>query len=259
MPDYVSIDDAREMTGLRLVLTAFPGPPWSEAAKAVFQGKGIPYTPVAQVPIQTNAALLEWTGFQNAPIAVYDDEPARAGWTDLLFLAERLSPEPGLIPDDPYERALMFGLAHELCGQDGFAWNRRYRMIWDALDSKGRGGIDRDLAAYLIDRYGYSQDLALRAPRRIKDILELISAQFRRQRERGREHLIGERLSALDLYWATFMSLVRPFEGDLCPMPEGLRRSYTIEDPELLDAIDPGLFALRERIYRDYLVLPIDS
>lgn len=247
------------MRGLRLVLTAFPGPPWSEAAKAVFHVKGIPYTPVAQVPSQTNTALLAWTGFQNAPIAVYEDEPPSVAWTDLLFLAERLAPQPSLIPTDPADRALMFGLAHELCGQDGFAWNRRHRMIWDALDPAGRGGIDRELAEYLVERYRYSEALALRAPRRIKEILALVSTQYRRQAQRGSDYLIGDCLSALDLYWATFMSLVRPFEGELCPMPEGLRHSYTIEDPELLAAIDSGLWAHRERIYDEHLVLPIKS
>lgn len=259
MPAYVPIDEARGLDGLRLVLTAFPGPPWSEAAKAVFQVKGIDYTPVAQVPMQTNAALLEWTGFENAPIAIHNDEPALVGWSDILFLAERLAPEPGLIPADPADRALMFGLAHELCGRDGFAWNRRYHMISDALDPAGRGGIDPQLADYLAQRYGYSEALAPRASRRVKEILTLISAQHRRQAERGRTYLIGEHLSALDLYWATFMSLVRPFEGELCPMPDELRHSYTVEDPELLDAIDPGLWTHRQRIYDEFLVLPIDS
>ena len=57
--------------------------------------------PVAQQPMVTNDALLAWTGHENAPIAVYENEKARAGWAEILFLAERLAPEPRLIPTAP--------------------------------------------------------------------------------------------------------------------------------------------------------------
>lgn len=45
--EYVSIAQARRLSGLRLVLGAYTVPgPWREACKALFHVKGIPYTPV---------------------------------------------------------------------------------------------------------------------------------------------------------------------------------------------------------------------
>jgi glutathione S-transferase len=245
------------MEGLRLVVTAVPGPPWSESAKAVFHVKRIPYVPVAQQPGVTNEALRAWTGHDNAPIAVYGRERPRTGWAEILFLAERLAPEPPLIPTDPEERALLFGLAHEICGEDGLGWNRRHLMIRDAL--AGRPGIPRAVAEYLAPRYDYNEEAARRAPGRIAEILRLLAAQFRRQRHQGRNVLLGDRLSALDLYWACFAALLRPLPEPDCPMPDWLRESYTAKDPEILDALDPALLEHRDRIYRQFLPLPVDS
>src|SRR5258705_7940451 len=99
MAVYIDIEAAKQMRGLRLVFTAgMPGAPWTEAAKAVFEVKEIPFARVAQRPGVTDAALREWTGHANAPVAIYDDERARSGWLEILHLAERLAPPPRLIP-----------------------------------------------------------------------------------------------------------------------------------------------------------------
>jgi glutathione S-transferase len=259
MPKWVEIEDAKRMGGLRLVLTAdIGGPPWTEAAKAVFHVKKIPYAPVAQRPMATNQALLDWTGHENAPIAVYENEKARAGWTEILHLAERLAPEPSLIPPDEEDRIRFFGLANEICGEDGFAWNKRHLMVKDALDPKGRTGVPREIAVYLGERYGYAEAAAARAPGRMRDVLGALSEQLRTQRASGKRFLVGDALSALDLYWASFAALVAPLPQEVCPMPDWLRAAYTIEDREILSAMDPGLLRHRDEIYRDFLVLPMD-
>jgi glutathione S-transferase len=256
MVEYVPIEKAKAMRGLRLVLTSIPGPPWTEAAKAVFHVKRIPYVPVAQQPVVTNDALQEWTGHSNAPIAVYDDERPRAGWAEILFLAERLAPDPPLIPADAEDRVRFFGLAHEICGDDGLGWNRRHLMVKEGLEAKSRGGPP-GIADYLASRYGYSAAAAARAPGRIADIFRVLSRQLRGQAEHGRPFLVGDRLSALDLYWATFAVLVRPLPAALCALPDWLRKAYTMEDRSMLDALDASLLEHRDRIYRAYLELPI--
>jgi glutathione S-transferase len=85
----------------------------------------------------------------------------------------------------------------------------------------------------------------------------VLSKQLRSQAGRGRPFLVGDRLSALDLYWATFAVLVRPLPPDLCALPDWLRKTYTMEDRSMLDALDPSLLGHRDRIYRAYLELPI--
>ena len=257
MPNYVPIDEAKAMSGLRLVLTAIPGPPWTEAAKAVFHVKRIPYVPVAQQPMVTNDALRAWTGHENAPIAVYENEKARAGWAEILFLAERLVPEPRLIPPAPEDRILMFGLAHEICGEDGLGWNRRHVMVSDAYERQH--GVSKDIGDYLAVRYGYGAAAAKRAPARVAEILRSLAKQLRAQRERGRRFLVGDSLSALDLYWATFAVLLQPLPPAECPMPDFLRTSYTVGDGPIKDALDPALLEHRDRIYREHLALPIDG
>jgi glutathione S-transferase len=258
MPKYVPIETAKTTPGMRLVLTAIAGAPWTEAAKAVFHVKRIPYVPVAQMPVETNDALRAWTGHENAPIAVYENEKPRAGWAEILFLVERLAPEPRLIPANPEDRVRMFGLAHELCGEDGLAWNRRYQMISGAMNPGG-GAVPKPIGEYLASKYGFSEADAARAPARVAEILATMSRQYRAQQERGRRFLIGESLSALDLYWATFAAIVDPLPPDHCPMPDWLRNAYKVVDPAVTSALDPGLLAHRERIYREYLPLPIDA
>jgi len=87
MAEYVEVETARTLPGLRLVLTAgAPGAPWTEAAKGIFEVKKIPFVRVAQRPGVTDAALREWTGHANAPIALYDDErPVPAGWKSCIW------------------------------------------------------------------------------------------------------------------------------------------------------------------------------
>jgi|TARA_B110000977_G_scaffold169401_1_gene219345 hypothetical protein len=44
--EYKTVEEAKNLNGLRLALTAGVPGPWSEAAKALFRIKGIDYIPV---------------------------------------------------------------------------------------------------------------------------------------------------------------------------------------------------------------------
>src|ERR1700752_3766011 len=117
------------MPGLRLVLTTGVPGPWGEAAKGIFHAKGIPFARVAQSAGADNDEIFAWTGHRNAPTAMYDDEPARTSWREILWLAERLRPQPALLPDDPEERVRCLGLSEELMGVGGFGWCRRLMLL----------------------------------------------------------------------------------------------------------------------------------
>ena len=131
--DYIDIAEARSASGLRLVLTAGVPGPWGEAAKGLFHVKKISYSPVRQQGGAENSDLRAWTGFDNAPQAVFENERPRIGWSELVLLAERLEPSPPLVPSDPQQRALMFGLLHEIAGEMGFAWCRRLQLLGPIL------------------------------------------------------------------------------------------------------------------------------
>ena len=121
---FVSLEEAKQASGLRLTFVANAPSPWGEAVKGMLKTKDIPCTAALYMPGDpaANKALVEWTGEDSAPSAMYEDEAPRSGWAEILLLLERLQPEPSLIPADPEQRALMFGLSHEICGEMGLGW-----------------------------------------------------------------------------------------------------------------------------------------
>jgi len=260
MADYVSIERAKTMKGLRLVLAGgIPGPPWTEAAKAVFHVKRIPFARVGQMPGETDEALRALTGHVNAPIALYDDERPRASWVEILLLAERLAPEPRLLPADATERAELLGLCHELMGEEGFGWTRRLLMLRDIRHAPDGGGVLAGFEKLRGAQYGYREDAVAAATARIAAILRMLSARLAAQRARGSRYLYGDALSALDLYWATMAVLLEPLPHAQCPMPDWLRASYATRYPGVHDVLDPALLAHRDFVYREHLELPIDA
>ena len=124
---YLSTEQAIARPGLRMVVVGNVPSPWGEAAKGILHIKGLDWAAVRLA--YDDEAQRQWAGQRSGPIAIYDKEPPRAGWAEILLLAERLAPTPALIPADAAERATMFGLAHEICGQEGLGWTRRLQLI----------------------------------------------------------------------------------------------------------------------------------
>jgi len=256
--EFVDIETARGAQGLRLVLTRGVPGPWSQAAKGIFWVKRIPYVAVAQEGGGANEDLVAWTGRADAPVAMYDDEPPRSSWMEIVHLAERLAPEPALIPEDPRVRALMFGYANELCGELGFGWSRRLMMLDRMLPRDGDALRGEGPIQTLGRRYGYSREAAAEAAPRVAAILRALSDLLREQYAARRPFFVGDRLSAaLDIYWAAFAALLEPLPPDLCPMPDYLRPFYVLDDSEVRRAADPLLLEHRDRIYRESLELPV--
>ncbi len=98
--------------------------------------------------------MTKWARTTSAPAVIYGKEKPREGWEDILFLAERLAPEPALLPPDRMDRALTLGMAHEFCGTGGLGWSRRLWLTHIGL--QGRGGFAEPVAQYLAQKYRYS-------------------------------------------------------------------------------------------------------
>jgi glutathione S-transferase len=254
MGDWLEADQGRDLPGLRLVLSAGVPGPWGEAAKGLFRVKRIPYARVRQLAGGSNEALRAWTGRDDAPVAVWNDEPPRHGWAEIALLAERLAPEPRLIPDAVEERVVLFGLGRELCGELGLGWCRRLMLVRDLTSA----APDLPIARYLAGRYGYSREAAEAAPARIAAILRAFAAQLAAQRARGHRYLVGEALSALDVWWAAFAAMIEPLPPELCAMRPEVRASYRVRDPVVLAAVDRELLAHRDLVYREHLELPVE-
>jgi hypothetical protein len=257
MAEYVDVEQAVAISGLRVVLPpGIPGP-WAEAVKGILHVKKIPFTRVRH-DRGNYAPLIRWTAQSSAPVMVYNDERPRSAWSDQLPLAEKLQPNPSLVPLNIEERIVMFGLSNELCGENGFGWSRRLMLIHAAVTDSNAADEARKGMLTFGSKYGYSPAIAAAAPARVAQIVERLGERLESQRSRGARFLIGERLSALDIYWAVFAALIEPLPENLCPMPSELRRRYTCEDPVVRAAITPQLLAHRDFIYHEYLELPVD-
>ncbi len=251
--DYVEPAAARGMPGLRLALTRdFPAP-YSMSARTIFELRGVPFVPVAQVGGGTNEELVAWTRHRNAPVAVYEDEAPRVGWLEILQLAERLGSGPSLVPADPEHRVEMVGLVNELIGENGLVWNLRLLIL-------GMPGPERAARAAtknpMYGQYGYSEMAKDAAHARATAILEWFTAHMRRRCDAGSGYLIGSSFSAADVYWAFFSQLLRTLPEAECPMPESLRKAYD-RVSAAVGGCDPLLIEQRDRIFAEHLSLPL--
>jgi len=256
---YASIADARKMSGLRLILgeVAVPGP-WREACKGIFYVKKIPYTPVASASADgSQRELIEWTAQASAPVAIWNDERPRSTWIEQLFLAERLQPEPALIPANIEDRALMFGMINEIAGENGIAFQRRHQLIHGIVGNPSTDERTKSFWTRFGGKYLYSAEAAAAAPARIATIIKFLDARLAQQKSRGSKYFIGDKLSAVDIYWAAFSAIIRPLPPELCPMASNFRGFYTSRDPEVVAAFSPALVEHRDFIYREYLELPV--
>lgn len=254
---YLSVAEARDLPGLRLVLTAHMPGPWGEAAKAVISARNLDYIPVEQRAMEANDELFEWTGLRNAPIAIWNDEQPQSHWLDILLLAERIGSGPSLIPDDPLDRVLMLGFSTEICGSDGFGWSRRLEMMGRPSTKNPPGGGSFDMSR-MTRMYGVTQEAIDRAPLRMVQIMNGLTSQLRRQHEAGSEYLVGDRLSACDLHWATLSTFVSPLPPEQCAMPDFMRENYSYLTPDLEKALDPLLLKHRDMVFKRHIDLPLD-
>jgi hypothetical protein len=182
---YVSVDEAIKRSGVRMVVVGGVPSPWGEAAKGILHVKNIEWAAVRLV--YDSEPLKEWAGQRSGPILIYNNERPRAGWAEILLLSERLAPNPSLLPKDAADRALVFGLAHEICGEQGLAWSRRLQLIHAGLNNKG--GFPERVSKYLGKKYGYSPEAGANSGSRVADVLRMLASRLKEQRQAGNRHV----------------------------------------------------------------------
>jgi glutathione S-transferase len=252
--DFISIAAAREAPGLRLVSARHIPSPWTEAAKGIFHVKRLRFARVARSPDEPEDALAEWAGGgSGVPVVAYEHERLRTGWAEILLLAERLAPDPALVPTTAPDRALCFGLAHEICGEMGLGWACRLLMIDRGLSrGEGEGAFSPRVARYLAPRYGFEPAAVDAAKRRVIDVLTMLSSRIA-----SRPYLMGETLTAVDIYWATFANLLIPLPPEDMAANPSIRAAFTCRDEQMLGAISRRLRAHQRDVYENHLELPV--
>ena len=238
---WVDLETARSSAGVRLVTLANVPSPWSEAAKNILHLDAVPFVATRLAP--GDNAVREWTRSRNAPVAMLDGEPPRTGWAEILELAERLSPEPRLVPREIDERVRMFGLAHLTVGEGGILWCARLLAVHLGLTTSGERGFPMPIAGYLAGRYGYAKE-------RMDDVRRVVASGLAHLASvlGTREYFLG-RLTALDVYVAAGTNVFR--------FPETVQVSPAIRagfESTLGDLEVPAcLLAHRDRMYERHL------
>ena len=258
MAEYVSVAEARKQSGMRMVLAqGIPGP-WAEGIRGILDVKKIPYTRGLFEIGSDHADLIAWTAQASAPAIAWNDELPKSNWAEQLHLAERIQPEPTLIPANQADRIKMFGYASELCDMHGFGWSRRLMMVHQGLSAPDLPEEQRAFFQAFGAKYGYSSEAGEAAPARVIEILNALSSLLEEQQAQGSRYFIGNALSALDIYWAGFSHLIEPLPPDECPMLEDFRPLYQNHHPDVAAAATPLLMDHRHFIYAEHLGLPMD-
>lgn len=252
--DYVSIEDAISAEGLRMMVVPKVPSPWGEAAKGIFHVKKLPFKAVRLV--YDSEPLKAWARQLSGPVVVFEKERPRSGWAEILHLAERLAPEPALLPAEPEARALALGLSHELLGEDGLAWSRRLQAM--DLGLRGEpGGFATQSSVYLAKKYGHDEARAARAELRVPALLGMLSDRLKHQKAAGSAYYLGDQLTAVDIYSAAVMALFAPLPPEQCDMRASTRLAFETLNGTTKEAFDPILLEHRDHVYAAHLELPL--
>ncbi len=255
VPEFITLEQAAAMTtGTRV--TFIPGIPamYSEALKNICYVKGVPLIralhPMMGIDKETGedrqAKLYELTSQTSLPTMLHDEERPRNVWIEQLALAERLGAPgtPVLIPDDFEQRVEVLGLCAVVLGEDGLVWNMRILS-------------DSPLAR----KYGYSEAASKAAPGKIAAVLRLIDSRLQAQAQRGVRYLVGDAVSAIDVYWATFSMCVLPAPLEIMPRTrqnKGMLKFFAMNGhiPEIAAALTPRIEEHQRYILTTYCEAP---
>ena len=213
-PEFITLDQAAEMkTGTRV--TFIPGVQalYAEALKNICYVKKIPLIrvlhPMMGLDRETGAdrqsQLYDLTSQTSLPTMLHDELRPRNVWIEQLALAEEIGAEdsPSLIPDNLELRVEMFGVCAVVLAEDGLVWNARILN-------------DSPLAR----KYGYSEQASASALAKIAEIIRLMDGRLESQAKLGSPYLVGNTLTAADIYWATMCMIILPASPEIMSRTE---------------------------------------
>ncbi|MFL5308565.1 MAG: hypothetical protein ACJ8F1_25355 [Polyangia bacterium] len=251
----VDFETARAASGLRIVYADKIASPWSQAALGLFDLKGVPYVLAPFRPFAQ--AVRDHTGANNAPVVLFDDEPPRTGWGEILALAERLGGRVSLVPDEDERAVTMYGLSHAILSEGGLGWSVRMLLTHAGLTTEGRAGWPAPVAAYLAPKYGYAAERVPAARARAIRVLNLLARTLADSQAAGYVYMLGPTLTALDVYAATVLGVIAPLPHEQCPMPDVLRHAIATLDPDVRAAVPASLLHHRDLMYARHLRVPV--
>ncbi len=254
--EFVDVATARSAPGVRIVVSGLVPSPWSEATKGLFRLARVPVLAVRRM--RDAAEVTAVTGVDNVPVVLHDAEPPRTHWAAITELAARLAGPEVLLPEDITARAEAIGVLDAIAGEDGIGWNARLAMIDASITSEGKRGFPQPVGGYLARRYGYTPEAAVRSRARVERQLRWLGDRLTTQQGRGHAYLGGARVSALDVYLATFLTPLSAIPESDCPnLAPALRHAFGAALEELGPLVPAPLSAHRQMMFERHLAWPI--
>ena len=254
-PEFITLEEAASLEeGTRVTFVPGVQAMYAEALKNICYIKNIPLTrvshPLMGIDKETGedrqAKLYELTSQTSLPTMFHAKERPRNVWTEQLALAERIGTKdsPKLIPDNFEQRVEMFGVCAVVLGEDGLVWNMRIMM-------------DSPLA----QKYGYSEEASAAAPGKIAETITLIDNRLKAQEKNGSRYLIGDSLTALDVYWATMSMTILPVPLEIMPKTkqnQGMLGFFEMNSkiPEIANALSNRIRDHQQYILTTYCETP---
>ncbi len=251
--DYITTGEAIAASGVRMTVVSGVPSPWGESAKNILHIKNIAWSAV-RLDLKDKAQL-DWSKNNTAPALINNQDHPIDKWDDILSFAEKLVPTPSLLPSEPSQRQLALKLSGDFCGSNGLGANRRLQAIH--LGLTGNGGFPKQVARYLADKYGYTEENGAASVDRNIALLNKFSEQLLAQKEKGSPYYLGNALSCVDIYSATFCGLFSPLPEEHCKMDKGARMVFENCDSATRKALSPILLEHRDRMYTEYFELPL--
>ena len=252
--EYISLEQAISASGLRMVVPQGIPSPWSEAVKGFFHLRGISWQ--ALYLDQRNDAMKQWTGKRSAPVLMVDNQPPVHRWQDILAFAQTQGEGAELLPQDPQQKQQVMALCGSLMDENGLAWNRRLVCIEKGLKQQP-GGYPEFIANYLGKKYGYDDSHSGDYVTRVCTQLQQLTQQLEQQNQAGSCFLVGDQLSAADIYCACVMAFFKPLAHEQCAMSPVIREVFESLSEAEQQALGPILIQHRDFIYQQYLELPL--
>ena len=254
-PEFISLEEAAKMTeGTRITFVPGIQAIYAEALKNICYVKKIKVIrvlhPFMGIDKKTGkdrqAELYALTSQTSLPTMLHDEERPRNVWIEQLALAEEIgaSDSINLIPNNFKERAEMYGLCAIVLGEDGLVWNMRILS-------------DGPLAR----KYGYSDNASSVAPTKMAEIISLINSQLKSQEENNSKYLVGDSLSAADIYWSTISMTVLPASSEIMPRTkqnEGMLHAFEgiSKIPQIKEVLSDRILSHRDYILKTYCETP---
>ena len=113
----------------------------------------------------------------------------------------------------------------------------------------------------LARKYGYSDDASSKAPSKMAEIVKVIDRQLEKQQERGSKYLIGDKISAVDIYWSTISMTILPASLEIMPKTkqnEGMLFFFEANSkiPEIKEVLTDRILSHRDYILKTYCETP---